>query len=169
MYQDEADKVEIPAIQQLIHQGWQYVPGADLAPEGGERAYFRDVVLAERLGLALRRLNPWLSEENFRRVMREFTHPNFAGLIEYNQALWEMLCCTGDHALAFEQDLGSGRKGQTVTVVDFDNPANNDFLCTSQFKVEGLNQNICPDIVCFVNGLPLAVIVAKPIWRPSAG
>jgi type I restriction enzyme, R subunit len=168
VYQDEADKVEIPAIQQLIHQGWQYVPGADLAPEGGERAYFRDVVLAERLGLALRRLNPWLSEENFRRVMREFTHPNFAGLIEYNQALWEMLCCTGDHALAFEQDLGSGRKGQTVTVVDFDNPANNDFLCTSQFKVEGLNQNICPDIVCFVNGLPLAVIECKSPYVADA-
>ena len=95
------------------------------------------VVLAKRLEAALRRLNPWISDENLRKVLRGFTHPNFAGLVEYNKAIWEMLCGTGDNAIAVEQDLGAGRKGQTVTLVDFDNPANNDFLCTSQFKVEG--------------------------------
>ncbi|WP_417214864.1 type I restriction endonuclease subunit R [Alcanivorax sp.] len=170
MFQDEAEKVEIPAIAQLKQQGWAFVSGAELAPgqPGDERSYYRDVVLVKRLEAALRRLNPWISEENRRKVLREFTHPNFAGLIEYNQALWEMLCCTGDHAISVEQDLGSGRKGQTVTVVDFDNPANNDFLCTSQFKVEGLNQNIIPDIVCFVNGLPLAVIECKSPYVADA-
>ncbi|SOC01047.1 type I restriction enzyme R subunit [Alloalcanivorax xenomutans] len=170
MFQDEAEKVEIPAIEQLTKLGWVFVPGAELAPEqpGDERSYYRDVVLVKRLEASLRRLNPWISEDNLRKVLREFTHPNFAGLIEYNQALWEMLCCTGDNALAVEQDLGSGRKGQTVTVVDFDNPANNDFLCTSQFKVEGLNQNIIPDIVCFVNGLPLTVIECKSPYVADA-
>lgn len=169
MFQDEYDKVEAPAIEQLTQLGWSYVNGAALSPDlvRQERAYFRDVVLAKRLEAALRRLNPWISEENLRKVLREFTHPNFAGLIEYNQALWEMLCCTGDHALSVEQDLGSGRKGQTITVIDFDNPANNDFLCTSQFKVEGANQNIIPDIVCFVNGLPLAVIECKSPYSSS--
>lgn len=170
MFQDEAEKVEIPAIEQLTQQGWAFVPGAELAPgqPRDERSYYRDVVLVKRLEAALRCLNPWISEENLRKVLREFTHPNFAGLIEYNQALWEMLCCTGDHAISVEQDLGSGRKGQTVTVVDFDNPANNEFLCTSQFKVEGLNQNIIPDIVCFVNGLPLAVIECKSPYVADA-
>lgn len=157
MYQDEADKVETPAIEQLIRQGWQYVPGADLAPEKGERAYFRDVVLVERLEAALTRLNPWLSEENRRKVMREITHPNHAGLMEYNQALYRLLV---DY-LSVEQDLGKGRKGQTVKVIDFDQPANNEFLCSNQFKVEGLNQNVIPDVVCFVNGLPLVVMECK--------
>ena len=60
-----------------------------------------------------------------------------------------------------EQDLGKGRKGQTVKIIDFDNPDNNEFLCVNQFKVEGPNQNIIPDIVLFVNGLPLAVIECK--------
>jgi len=168
--QDEYDKVESPALAQLQQLGWCYMPGAALAPDaaGQERTYYRDVVLAKQLEAALRRLNPWISDENLRKVLRGFTHPNFAGLVEYNKAIWEMLCGTGDHAIAVEQDLGAGRKGQTVTVVDFDNPANNDFLCTSQFKVEGPNQTIIPDIVCFVNGLPLAVIECKSPYAADA-
>src|SRR5690606_35032563 len=63
---------------------------------------------------------------------------------------------------------GAGRKGQTVKVIDFDNPDNNEFLCTNQFKVEGINQNIIPDVVCFVNGLPLAVIECKSPYVADA-
>lgn len=171
-YKDEDTKVEQPALAQLQRLGWTYVPGATLTPitpgdTNAERAYLRDVVLVHRLEAAIRRLNPWISEENLRRVMREFTHPNFAGLMEYNQAIYEMLV----NHLSVEQDLGKGRKGQTVRVIDFDQPGNNDFLCTNQFKVEGINQNILPDIVCFVNGLPLAVIECKSpyITQPIAG
>ena len=54
-----------------------------------------------------------------------------------------------------------GTKGQTVRIVDFENPDNNEFLCVNQFKVSGNQQNIIPDIVLFVNGLPLAVIECK--------
>ena len=84
MFQDEAEKVEIPAIAQLKRQGWAFVPGAELAPgqPGEERSYCRDVVLGKRLEAALRRLNPWISEENLRKVLREFTRPNFSDLSE---------------------------------------------------------------------------------------
>lgn len=170
LFQDEIERVEQPAIEQLKRLGWTYIPGAALAPvlptDGaplGERGYYRDVVLVNRLEAALRRLNPWISEENLRKVMREFTHPNHAGLMEYNQAIHQMLV----NYLSVEQDLGKGRKGQTVKIIDFDNPANNEFLCTNQFKVEGVNQNIIPDIVCFVNGLPLAVIECKSPYLSS--
>ena len=172
MLSDEESKVERPAIDQLIAQGWSYLPGSALAPAAGKdnvqkpgpRVYYRDVVLLDRLESALRRLNPWISEENLRKVMREITHPNHAGLMEYNQAIYQMLV----NYISVEQDLGKGRKGQTVKIIDFDNPANNDFLCTNQFKVEGPNQNICPDIVCFVNGLPLAVIECKSPYIADA-
>ena len=171
MFQDEVEKVELPAIEQLIRLGWTYVPGADLAPvlpvDGapvGERGYYRDVVLSKRLEAAVLRLNPWISDENLRKVIREFTHPNHAGLMEYNQFIYDLLV----NYLSVEQDLGAGRKGQTVKVIDFDNPENNEFLCTNQFKVEGLNQNIIPDIVCFVNGLPLAVIECKSPYIADA-
>lgn len=171
MFQDEVEKVELPAIDQLNRLGWSYVPGADLAPvlpiDGtptGERGYFRDVVLANRLEAAILRLNPWISDENLRKVVREFTHPNHAGLMEYNQSIYNMLVSY----LSVEQDLGVGRKGQTVKVIDFDNPESNEFLCTNQFKIEGINQNIIPDIVCFVNGLPLAVIECKSPYVADA-
>lgn len=169
-FQDEIDKVEQPALDQLQKLGWTYVPGATLAPvlpvDGspmGERGYYRDVVLVNRLEAAIARLNPWISDENKRKVLREFTHPFHAGLMEYNQAIYQMLV----NYLSVEQDLGKGRKGQTVKVIDFDNPANNEFLCTNQFKVEGAHQNIIPDIVCFVNGLPLAVIECKSPYLSS--
>ncbi|NYT60629.1 type I restriction endonuclease subunit R [Alcaligenaceae bacterium] len=171
MFQDEIQKVEQPAIEQLIKLGWQYMSGALLAPAavsgnalGVERSYFRDVVLVNRLEAALKRLNPWISDENLRKVMRDITHPIHAGLMEYSYAIWQMVV----NYVSVEQDLGKGRKGQTVKIIDFDEPRNNEFLCTNQFKIEGANQNIIPDILCFVNGLPLAVIECKSPYAADA-
>ncbi|SOB75355.1 type I restriction enzyme, R subunit [Marinobacter sp. LV10R510-11A] len=170
LFQDEIEKVEQPAIEQLQKLGWTYISGAALAPvlpvDGsplGERGYYRDVVLTNRLEAAIQRLNPWISDENLRKVLREFTHPFHAGLMEYNHAIYQLLV----NYLSVEQDLGKGRKGQTVKIIDFDTPDNNEFLCTNQFKVEGANQNIIPDVVCFVNGLPLAVIECKSPYLSS--
>ena len=84
MDQDEYDKVEAPAIEQLKQLGWQYIHGSDLSPEQTspeqkspeiriERSYFRDVVLTHRLESAIKRINPWISEENLRKVSRELT------------------------------------------------------------------------------------------------
>jgi len=171
MFKDEELKVEQPAIEQLMKLGWAYVPGSSLAPlaasagsQKAERDYYRDVVLVGRLESALRKLNPWISDENLRKVMREITHPNHAALMEYNHSVYQMLV----NYLSVEQDLGKGRKGQTVKIIDFDNPANNDFLCTNQFKIEGANQSVIPDIICFVNGLPLAVIECKSPYKADA-
>ena len=158
MTNDEYDKVELPALEQLQKLGWQYINGTAFLPTpDGEREYFREVVLEKRLRAAILRINPWISDENLRKVMREITHPAAATLMEANQNLWHTLV----NYQSVEQDLGKGRKGQTVKIVDFDNIANNEFLCVNQFKIEGINENIIPDILCFVNGLPLAIIEAK--------
>ncbi|MCL1077277.1 type I restriction endonuclease subunit R [Parashewanella spongiae] len=169
MNQDELNKVELPAIEQLQQLGWNYIHGADLTPDAlnadglSARAYMRDVVLIEQLNAAIKRINPWISDENLNKVSREITHPNFAGLMEYNHAIYQTLVCYQ----SVEQDLGRGRKGQTVKIIDFDNLDNNEFICSNQFKVEGANQNIIPDIICFVNGLPLAVIECKSPYITS--
>ncbi|MDP3842807.1 MAG: type I restriction endonuclease subunit R [Oxalobacteraceae bacterium] len=158
MTNDEYDKVELPALQQLQQLGWTWLHGAQFTPSaGGERAHFREVVLEQRLSAAIRRINPWISIDNLRKVVREITHPVTATLMEANQNLWHSIV----HYQSVEQDLGKGRKGQTVRIIDFDELANNEFLCVNQFKIEGINQTVIPDIVCFVNGLPLAVIEAK--------
>ncbi|MEZ8145286.1 type I restriction endonuclease subunit R [Enterovibrio norvegicus] len=165
MNQDEFNKSEKPAIVQLHQQGWMYIAGKALSPEhpNREREYLRDVVLVKRLEAAIKRINPWINEENCRKVLRDITHPNFVALMEYNHAFYQTLV----NYISVEQDLGKGRKGQTVKLVDFDNPDNNEFICTNQFKVEGVNQSIIPDIVCFVNGLPLAVIECKSPYISS--
>jgi type I restriction enzyme R subunit len=163
MNQDELNKVELPAIAQLKQLGWTYIHGAELTPEAGARAYLRDVVLVEQLNAAIKRINPWITDENLKKISRELTHPNFAGLMEYNHAIYQTLV----NYKSVEQDLGKGRKGQTVKIIDFDNLDNNEFICTNQFKVEGANQKIIPDIVCFVNGLPLAIIECKSPYITS--
>jgi type I restriction enzyme R subunit len=75
---DEQEKVETPALEQLQALGWTSIPGANLSPETStERQYYRDVVLQDRLTTAIRHINPWISEENLRKVMRDL---RFQGL-----------------------------------------------------------------------------------------
>jgi len=158
MDQDELNKVEQPAIDQLVSIGWTYVPGTDLSPEHPlkERSSEKEVVLKDRLYNCIKRINPWISEDNLYKVTKELIRP-IATLMEANQSIYETLI----KYLSVEQDLGKGKKGQTVKIIDFDIPTNNEFIVTSQFKISGVNQNIIPDIILFVNGLPLAVIECK--------
>lgn len=158
MFQDEEQKVELPAIEQLQSLGWDYIHGSNLAPDNSdEREYLKDVVLTKRLNDAIKRINPWINEANLRNVSRELTHLKVATLMEANQSVWQTLVSYQ----SVLQDLGKGNKGQTVKVIDFENPDNNEFLCTNQFKIEGIKQKIIPDIILFVNGLPLVVIECK--------
>lgn len=158
MFKEEEQKVELPAIEQLKSLGWDYVHGSSLSPDTSEeREYLKDVVLTNRLSDAVKRINLWINDSNLRNVIRELTHLKVATLMEANQTVWETLVSYQ----SVVQDLGKGNKGQTVKIIDFDNPDNNEFLCTNQFKIEGVNQNIIPDIILFVNGLPLAVIECK--------
>ena len=155
----EYDKVELPALEQLQSLGWEYIHGSELSPDNSdERKYLSHVVLKKRLESSIQRINPWISDENLRKVVRDLIKPQSVTLMETNQSIWETLT----QYISVEQDVdGKGRRGQTVKVIDFESPENNEFLCTNQFKVEGVNQKIIPDVLLFVNGLPLGVIECK--------
>ena len=158
MASDEYDKVEHPALEQLQSLGWDYIDGSQLSPEDSdERTSLKEVVLESHLRESIQRINPWINDENLRKVIRDLIQIQTPTLLEANQSIWETLT----NYISVEQDLGSGRRGQTVKIVDFDNLENNEFLCVNQFKVSGVNQNIIPDIILFVNGLPLVVIECK--------
>ncbi len=158
MSQDEYIKSEQRAIEQLQSLGWTYVSGEQLSPEAStERSSFKDVVLEERLRSSIQKINPWISDENLLKVVRDLTQVPAATLMEANKGIFETLV----NYLSVDQDLGKGRKGQTVKIIDFDHPENNEFIVANQFKVSGVNQNILPDILLFVNGLPLAVVECK--------
>jgi type I restriction enzyme, R subunit len=151
---NEAGQSEDPAVALLERLGYTYVPPDVLDTE---RETFRDVVLAGRLERALRKLNPWLSDDNLHRAVRAVTNVQAASLIEANEKAHTALA----YGIALEQDLGDGRRSQQVRFFDFDAPARNDFVVTRQFKVKGATKHIFPDVVCFVNGIPLVVMECK--------
>ena len=155
---DERQFVEAPALEQLKGLGWLHIDGTTLVPgTSNHRSSLKDVVLTPNLEQAIKRINPWISEDNLRKVVREVTLIPPSTLMEANQWFWERLT----QYFSVDQDLGSGRRGQTLKLIDFDNPENNEFLCVDQFKIQGPSQNIIPDILLFVNGLPLGVIECK--------
>jgi type I restriction enzyme R subunit len=151
---NEANLSENPAVEHLEQLGYRYV-----TPErvDAERESLKDVVLEKRVAVALRRLNPWLSDDNVQKAVRAVTHVAATSLIEASEKLYTVLT----YGIALEQDLGDGKKGQTVRFFDFEQPKNNEFLVTRQFKVKGAKKHIKPDLVLFVNGVPLAVIECK--------
>ncbi len=157
---------EDPAIAQLERLGWRYVAPEALDPE---RESMKQVVLLKRLSSALRRLNPWLSEDNLYRATRAVLAVPSTSLIEASEKLHTTLT----YGIALEQDLGAGKKSQTVRFFDFEEAAQNEFLVTRQFRVQGSKKNIRPDITLFVNGIPVALIECKSptlgeAWKQEA-
>jgi len=99
---DEYLKVEQPAIEQLKGMGYTHVPGDALAPAGAEatqgsflpteeRSSLRDVVLVPRLEKALKRINPWINEQNLRKVVHDLLFPRAASLIELTKRIYDLL------------------------------------------------------------------------------
>ena len=155
---DERKLVEAPALDQLKGLGWSHLDGTTIVPgTSNHRSSLKDVVLTPNLEQAIQRINPWISEDNLRKVVREVTLIQSSTLMEANKLFWERLT----QYISVDQDLGSGRRGQTLKLIDFDNLENNEFLCVDQFKIQGPSQHIIPDILLFVNGLPLGVIECK--------
>jgi type I restriction enzyme R subunit len=150
----ESGQSESPAIELLEKLGYTYVRPDTLDIE---RDSLHDVVLAARLRTALKRLNPWLSDENLYKAVRAVTTVQATSLIEANEALHTALT----FGIALDQNLGEGRKNQQIRFFDFENVTNNGFVVTRQFKVKGARKHVIPDVVCFVNGIPLAIIEAK--------
>ena len=163
---DELHLAENPAVELLESLGYTYVPPEALEPE---RASLKETVLAGRLAAALKRLNPWLSETNVAKAVKAVTQVPAASLAEANQTLYTSLTS----GIALEQDRGGRRKSHTVQFLDFEQPERNDWIVTRQYRVLGSKKHVIPDVVAFVNGLPLAVIECKSptigdAWKAEA-
>ena len=152
--------VEAAALDWLEGLGWQMAYGPDIAPESpnAERDNFGQVVLERRLRDALADLNPSLPAEALDDALRRLTSPEGSTLEARNRSFHRMLVAgvTVEH----RAEDGSIR-GAQVRILDFDNPANNGFLAVNQFTVTENRDTRRPDIVLFVNGLPLGVIELK--------
>ncbi len=152
--------VEQAALAWLETVGWRIVYGPDIAPDmpGAERANYGEVVLAQRLRDALARLNPALPAEALEDAFRKLTRPEGADLLQRNRALHRLLV----DGVTVEYRTRAGElRGAQARVIDFDKPTGNDWLAVNQFSVSENKHNRRPDVVLFVNGLPLAVLELK--------
>jgi len=152
--------IESAALAWLEASGWQVAHGPDLAPgaPASERRDYSEVTLTGRLRDALARLNPDLPVEALDDAFRQLTQPQGADLIQRNRAQHRLLV---DGVTVEHRNAGGAICGAQARVIDFDDPANNDWLAVNQFTVVENKHTRRPDIVLFVNGLPLAVLELK--------
>lgn len=164
----EYTEVERPLLDQLAALGWQVIEASKVDPATSDRSSFREVLLEKRARSALQSINrgpggaPWLDDSRLSEVTSELLKPGVGKLIEINERVT---------AAVLEGVTVSGLPGwdqgrdQRIQLIDFDNPSSNDFLAISQFRVDepgGQGKKyIAPDIVLFVNGIPLVVIECK--------
>ena len=155
----EAD-VEQAALDWLSGLGWQVAHGPDIAPDtpNAERTDYGQVVLERRLRDALGDLNPGLPTSALDDAYRKLTRPEGSTLEARNRAFHRMLV---DGVTVEHRTDGGTIRGAQVKVIDFDDPANNDWLAVNQFTVTENRNTRRPDVVLFVNGLPLGVIELK--------
>lgn len=164
---NEKEYVEEPLLRQLGNLGWSILRAGEEG-KGDPGVTFRDsfteVVIEKKFRENLLRLNPWLEEDQLAPIVRELTAPSITGgLLENNKYILEKLL---ESTSAENRTNG---KPETVRFIDFSNPEANEFLAISQFKVSipGTERHIIPDIILFVNGLPLVVIECKSAYLPD--
>ncbi|MCF8087189.1 MAG: type I restriction endonuclease subunit R [Desulfotignum sp.] len=151
--------IEEHAIQLLETQGYTYIHGPAIAPDGDtpERHSFEDVLLLDRLQSAVTRINPHIPPEARNDAVKQIKRLNSPELIANNEAFHRML--TEGITVTYQKDGRS--RGDLVWLIDFTDPANNDFLVVNQFTVIQNNVNKRPDVVIFINGLPLVLMELK--------
>ena len=152
--------VEDAALAWLESLGWSVAHGPDIAPDtpGAERSDYGAVVLERRLRDTLARLNPNLPTEALDDAFRKLLHLEGPTLEARNRAFHRLL--VDGVTVEYRTDNGTVR-GAQARVIDFDTPVNNDWLAVNQFTVVENKHERRPDVLLFVNGLPLGVIELK--------
>ena len=154
------DTIEQAAIDWLGQLGYAYVHGPDIAPgeHGAKRSSYSDVVLIDRLESAVRRLNPDLPDEASADAVKQVLRTDSPSLIAANRQFHKMLT----DGVTVEYRTGEGSiKGDQAWLIDWNDPANNDWLVVNQFTVVEDGRNRRPDLIVFVNGLPLVIFELK--------
>jgi type I restriction enzyme, R subunit len=139
---------ELPAIELFKKLGYDYFDA---------KGEMYEVVLEDKLTTSLKTINPWLNENNLQKVIRKILAVSGSSLMEINSEIHKLI--TRADALSLKPT--SEEKPRPVKFIDYENLENNEFLVVNQMKFKGERQNSIPDLVVFVNGLPLAVIEAK--------
>ena len=159
---DERNHVEKPLLDQLAGLGWEVIDLTDMkqTPADTHRESFAEVVMPPVLRERLKVINPWLEDDQVEEVVKQLTasFPS-TGLLENNKHLFQLLL----ENTSVSENRQSSEKSPTVRFADFATRDNNRFIAVCQFKVRvlGTEHHIIPDVVLFLNGLPVVVIECK--------
>ena len=151
--------IEELAIEDLENIGYQYLYGPDIAPDDNhaERQTYDQVVLTERLQAAITRLNPTIPYTAQADALNQVLRVNSPDLDASNEAFHRLLT----EGVTVEYQHEGNAKGDLVWLIDFNQPDNNDFHVVNQMTIIENQKEKRPDVILFVNGLPLVVIELK--------
>lgn len=158
---DERNHVEKPLLDQLHGLKWEILDlDSKQRPEESHRANFTEVVMLPVLREQLKVIQPWLEEDQVEEVVKQLTasFPT-SNLLQNNQYVFRLLL----EGTSVSENRQTGEKSPTVRFIDFNQSGNNRFIAVCQLKVRilGTEHHIIPDIVLFLNGLPVVVIECK--------
>ncbi|MEZ9489089.1 type I restriction endonuclease subunit R [Vibrio breoganii] len=157
------DQLEQECIRWFTDQGYLYKNGYDIAPDGDspERDDYHQVVLKQRLLNQLAIINPDLPLEALNDVVNTVSSPDTPILIKNNRAFHKFVIEGVPVEYTAVEDGESKTKHTHAQLMDFTTPDNNEFLVVNQFTITGTKGNRRPDVVVFINGLPISVIELK--------
>lgn len=153
------DKIETFAIETLQSMGWEYVHGLSMAPgaEQAERESYEQIILIERLRKSVAILNPEIPHDAQEQAIQKVLRIYSPELLHNNEVFHQML--VEKVKIPYQQD--GFERSYEVALVDFENTQNNQYLVVNQYTIVEKNQNKRPDLLLFVNGIPLVVIELK--------
>ncbi len=153
------DQLEQLCLDWFKSIGYDYACGYDIAPDGdnSERTDYRQIVLFDRLLTQLQKINPHIPVSVLKTVSHQIAKPETPILIKSNKAFHRLLL----EGVKVEFKDGDKSKTDYVQLIDFSNVDNNQFLVVNQYTITGSKGNRRPDVIVFINGLPLAVIELK--------
>lgn len=162
--------VEKPLLNQLASMGWQVIEqsaGIPKDPTLSLRTSFREVLLKNEFIKAVKAINvlddgqPWLTDSQLESLFDDFSHFDTPDLLAANETFLERL-----YKWQVDSNEATGEQDPVVKIIDFDNWQANRFIAINQYRIDtpgGVKECIIPDIVLFVNGLPLVVIECKDV------
>jgi type I restriction enzyme R subunit len=152
-------QLENLCLDWFAENGWEVVHGVDIAPDSSNplRKDYKQVLIEADLQTAFERLNPHLPVSCFEQVLQKLTKPESLDLITNNRAFHRMLIEGVPVSYKKEDDWVNDH----AFLVDFNHIYQNRFVAINQFTIQGTKQPRRPDIICFINGIPFAVLELK--------
>ena len=153
------EKIEQFAISLLGYLGYEYKHSNIIAPDGEhpERQTYSQVILENRLKRAIEILNPHIPLEAREQAFLQITTISTPDFLNNNETFHKYLT----EGIEIEYQWHGETRGGKVWLIDFNHPENNEFLAVNQYRIIEDNHNRRPDIILFINGLPLVVIELK--------